>query len=608
INLAYAPSGIISDYDINKILYRLVKNPQGDYYEFSSDQSETLYQVSFTYFGNGKGDYRLKQTTNNGRVFEYVGAGLGDYSAVRKLPMPQASQVFSGNVEYALENGKVGADFSLSNYDINLFSSIDNHKNKGFAGRIFAQKTFQTKNWKGTPAFEFQHIGGRFHILDRINDVEFARDFNLAQEFSNRTQNRLIFSFLNQWSGRSFINYKMNYLSEQTTYKGLKNDLDFGWGKGKFQTKGNISYLSTDGEIQQTKFIRGNWQNELIGKKGSWVLGGSMEHNEKKIMQTQLYDTTSFSWKEIFAQKIIGDSTRTKLSAKIYFRDNDSIQNNRLENVNQILGFVAESNLIKTEKTQLSTLLHYRKFFNKNVNDNANQNFVIGNILYNQQLFRNGLRIQAFYELGNGQEAQREFQYIKVTDGQGVYKWTDYNGDGVQQIDEFETAEYLDLAQYIRVYTNTIRYLPSNKNKLQLAVFINPSSVLKSENQFLKRWNFNLSLLSQNSYFKGDKMLVANPFARETNQILKNQTFLATAQFHSTEVSGWNGNYRFSANNNIINANFSNEESLRKSHFLNLGYWFNKNLRADWENTFLAMENRSQLFATRNYNLQNIET
>ena len=54
---------------------------------------------------------------------------------------------------------------------------------------------------------------------------------------------------------------------------------------------------------------------------------------------------------------------------------------------------------------------------------------MIGNIQYNQQFFKNGMRLQSVYELGNGQEAQREFQYLKVTDGQGIYKWTDYNGD-----------------------------------------------------------------------------------------------------------------------------------------------------------------------------------
>ncbi len=607
-DLMYAPSGVVTAYDVNKILYKL--NSAGNFYEFSTDQNETLYQVSFTYFGVNKGDYKITQTTNNGRVFEYVGNNMGDYKAVRKLPSPQKSQVYSVNSEYLLKEGKIGADFSLSNYDLNLFSSKDAAQNMGYAWRVFGNKTFTKSKWKGTPSFEYQYIDKQFHILDRINDVEFSRDFNLVQEFSQRTQNRFTFSFLNKWNNKSTLNYRINYLDEQDTYKGIKNDLDFGWLTGKFFTKGNLSYLNTNATLQDTKFIRGGASTEFTGKKGSWAFGGSMEHNEKKYNDTQLMDVTSFSWKELFVQKKIGDSTRTKLLAKVYMRDNDSVRNNRLENMNNILGIMAESQLIKTEKTTLNALVHYRKFFyQSNEGDvSRNNDFVVGNILYNQQLFRNGMRLQAFYELGNGQEAQREFQYLKVTDGQGVYKWTDYNGDGIQQLDEFEIAEYSDLAQYIRIYTNSVRYIPSNKNKIQLALFVNPAIVFNSENGFLKRWNFNVSLNSQNSFYKKDKVLVLNPFEKNSDQILKNQNILASVQFNPTEKSGWNGNYRFITNDNLINANFSNEERQQTSHFVNVGYWFNKEFRVDWENSVHDLKNSSQLFATRDYRLNNMET
>ncbi len=609
-DLMYAPSGTVSEYDVNKILYQLIQNPNGNYYEFSTDETQTLHQVAFTYFGQNLGDYRLKQTTNNGRVFEYVGNNLGDYRAVRKLPAPQKSQVFSANTEILLNEGKIGADFSLSNYDVNLFSSKDSNQNTGYAGRIFGNKTFTKNNWKGTPSFEFQHINSQFHILDRINDVEFSRDFNLAQEFNHKTQNRLIFSFLNQWKNLSFLNYKINYLDEKNSYKGIKNDLDFGWLKGKFSTKGNFSYLDTKADFQNTKFVRAGIISEYSGQKGSWGIGGSMEHNVKNLNLTNELDVTSFSWKEIFVQKKIGDSARTKLMTRMYFRDNDSVRNNSLENMNHILGLMVESEIIKTEKTTLNALIHYRKFYyqNQGIAANFNQDFVVGNILYNQQLFRNGMRLQAFYELGNGQEAQREFQYIKVTDGQGIYKWTDYNGDGIQQLDEFEIAEYADLAQYIRIYTNTVNYIPSNKNKIQLALFVNPSVIFNSENGFLKRWNFNISLNSQNSFYKKEKVLVINPFEKNADQILKNQNFLASAQFNPTDKSGWNGNYRFIANDNLINANFSNEERSQTSHFLNIGYWFSKDFRIDWENSFHKIENASQLFKTRDYILNNVET
>lgn len=608
--LMYAPAGELTEYDVNKILYEKVPSASGEIYQFSTDKNAVLYQVAFTYFGANSGDYRLKQTTNNGRVFEYVGTNLGDYRAVRKLPSPQKSQVFSYNAEYLLNGGKIGADVSLSNYDVNLFSSKDSGQNFGYAARIFGNKTFTKNNWRGTPGFEFQHIDGRFHVLDRINNVEFARDFNLENEFSQRTQNRAIFTFYNLWKNQSFFNYKVNYLEEKNFYKGLKNDADFGWKTAKINTFGNISYLDTKSDVLDTKFLRGNVISELRQGKGTLSAGISAEHNEKKYTQNQLFDTTSFSWKEAFIQKKIGDSVRTKLLAKTYFRTNDSVQGNQLRRVNNIWGLNIESQIIKTEKTTLSAMAHYRKFFYKNGTgeERRNEDFLVGNILYNQQLFRNGMRLQAFYELGNGQEAQREFQYLKVTDGQGIYKWTDYNGDGAQQLDEFEVAEYADLAQYIRIYTNAQHYIPSNKNKLQLALFVNPAVVLNSENQFLKRWNFNVSLNSENSYYKKSRVLVLNPFEENDAQILKNQSFLAAVQFSQTDRSGWNGSYRFSDTQNILTANFSREERRQSANFLNFGYWFSKNLRADWENSLAHIENASQLFSSRNFILDNLET
>ncbi|PIE51005.1 MAG: hypothetical protein CSA38_00545 [Flavobacteriales bacterium] len=609
-DLMYAPSGVKTDYDVNKILYKKIINNNQFYYEYSTDENDTLYQVAFTYFGENKGDYRIKQTINNGRIFEYIGENNGDYKAVRKLTAPTKTQVISAQSEYQLHNGKVGFDFSLSNRDVNLFSSKNQRENIGYAGRIYAQKTFSKKDWKGSPSFEFQHINKQFHILDRINDVEFSRDFNLAQEFNQKTQNRLIFSFNNEFKKQSFLNYQFNYLEERKSYQGIKNQIDFAWKKGKFNTIGDFSYLKTKGETLNTQFVKGQVATELSQPKGKWSIGGSMEHNLKKINALNEYDTTSFSWKEVFLGKKIGDSARTYLDAKIYFRDNDSIRNNQLTDVNRLVGFQAKSEIIKTKNTQFNTLIHYRKFFYQvdNSASKFNQDFVIGNVEYRQKLWENGLRFQAFYELGNGQEALREFQYIKVTDGQGVYKWTDYNGDGVQQLDEFEVAEYSDLAQYIRVYTNATQYVPSNKNSLKLNLSIHPALIFKSKNKFLKRWDFNFSLYSQNSFFKKNKVLILNPFEKNKDQILKNQNFLALAKFKNTASSGWSISYRFNANNNLINANFSKEERMLNAHFVNIGYRFSKTLNFSWENSFQDIKNSSENFKSRDFTLHNFET
>lgn len=603
----YAASAKVVEYDANKILYRKITTSQGDYYEFSSDKNEVLYEVAFTHWGQGKGDYQLVQTTNNGRVFRYVGSGLGDYSAVRKLPTPQRSQVVSFHTEYELKNGKIGGDFSLSHYDVNLFSSKGNDENTGYAGRLFGQKSFAKGDWRGVYSFEYQRIDHRFHILDRLNDVEFSREFNLAQEFNKKTQNRFIFSFDNSWKN-AFLDYKINYLNEKNDYQGIRNEIKSGWKSKNINANADFSLLNTKSTDQKTEFLKGNILTEFLGKKGSWGIGGSIEHNIKRLNINSKYDTNSFSWKEIFLQKKIGDTATTKLLAKVYFRDNDSIRADRLQDFNRILGLVADAKIISNENTQLSALLHYRKFFYQqaDIAPQSNQDYVVGNLRYQQKWWAGGLRIQALYEVGNGQEAQRAFQYIKVTDGQGIYKWTDYNGDAVQQLDEFEVAEYSDLAQYIRIYTDTMRYLLSNKNKFEFSVFANPYIIFNSNNAFVKRWNFNFSVSMQNSFLKKEKIWAYNPF--EKGEILRNQNILLSILFNANEKSKLNGNYRYMNNQNLINANFSTEQSDRISHFLNIGYGFSKKIRLDFENSLGQRGHYSQLFSSRSYLIQSVET
>ena len=606
--LLYAPSATLTTYEPGKILYRKITDNTAEHFEYSTDPNTDLYQVAFTYFGNGKGDYRVRQTGVNGRIFEYVGPNAGDYRAVKKLVAPVRAQVYSFKGNYRISNGLIGGDFSYSNFDPNLYSSAGNKDNNGYAARIFAARTFKINNWTGTPSAEYQRISSAFYILDRINDVEFSRNFNLPLEFNHRTQDRVMFAMKNLWENKAALNVTSNYLREESYYRGLKNDADFFWNVGSFRLKGFGSMLNTRSEDLKTNFLKGSFSIEKNIQQAVISVGAATEKNDRDLVQLNKKDALSFAWREFFAESKWSDSLRTKLLTRVYYRENDSVRDNSLQHVNKILGVMLESQILQKTNASLSTRLHYRRFLFNDQQLSASPDFLIGNLTYQQNIKQGGLRIQAFYELANGQEPQREFQYLKVQDGKGIYKWTDYNADGQQQLDEFEVAEYADLAQYIRVYTTAVKYVASNKNKFQLSLALFPAQLLDSENKLLRRINLNTSISSQNSFLKNGRLVAFNPFEDNADLFLKNQNILASLQFNQTATSGWNGNYRFLNNQSVLNANFSREERTQKSHIVHLGYSFNDRFRVDWENAFHKIDSQSEQFSTRDYVLENKET
>src|SRR5690606_32126707 len=189
----------------------------------------------------------------------------------------------------------------------------------------------------------------------------------------------------------------------------------------------------------------------------------------------------------------------------------------------------------------------------------------------------------------------------KVTDGTGIYKWTDYNGDGLEQLDEFEIAEYQDEANYIRVYTNTIEYVKTNKNNFNLSLRLKPKELLNSENKFLGRWMLQGSLQSSNSLLKEGKTLEWNPFVESDKILSKMQSIRGSLNFNQGGQYKWSAGYTYSQQETQSFVFTGTESRDSKSHLLNAKY-------SPWENFYFLVEaenirtqSNSDLFESRRF-------
>lgn len=603
----YAPNAIVTEYDPNKILYKKLNLGQEEIYQYSTDSSEELYTLSFTYMGANKGNYKIVQLPVNGRVYEYVapidGILQGEYEPVTKLIPPQKTQVFSTHAEYRFNKGYMGINVALSNHDENTFSSIGNDKNNGFASRLYLNKNIDKKDWKSNLNLSHTFIQKNFHILERINEVEFDRDFNISQEFNGINQNKLSLGWQNSLYKKWEINYSLNYLEEENYYNGYKNDILVGYTNENTKVFSNISYLhSTQQDSIKSNFIKHITEfNHQIGDMKAGI-GYKGESNNVKNNLLSKYTLSSFNWNEMYATLTI-DSAKITTTLKLYARTDDSVRIGKLKNFTTSYGVIFNNHLIKSQNQNLYLDIHYRKVhYSKALFKNKkDENYILGSIRWNKTFLKKGLLLNSVYELSSGQEAQREFKYVKVTDGKGIYKWTDYNGNGIEEIDEFEVAEFSDQAQYIRVYTDNINYLKSNNNKFIFSLQIFPSRFLHSN--WWERITLQSSFQSISSYKKKNKTAELNPFSSK-DLLTQTQNFTSNLSFNRISVHKWTGTFQFMENNTtqFIFTGKDKRDNINLQTLLNYKPWNFWILAL--QNNFITDKSRSQLFATKRYTIE----
>ncbi|UZO82150.1 hypothetical protein NBT05_06670 [Aquimarina sp. ERC-38] len=607
-----APSSVADTFSENKILYRKEIRDNTEIFVFAETPQEDLFNVRFTLVGENQGNYILENLTAIRRIYRYVspinGVPQGSYAPVVRLVAPERLQtaVVKGSYQ-PTENTSIAFETAGSRNDRNLFSDTDDGDNNGFAGKLQLQHRLIQKDssWTLDTNTNLDYIDNRFQSIERIYAVEFNRDWNLPELTTGDQQ--FITSGFNLFHPKiGATQYAFQYLDFKDSYSGNRHLVtsDLQWKNFTFEL--NTSVLNSNSSVLNSTFFR--WYSGLTYNfKNKWIgTRIAAEDNQEIEKQTDIF--TPLSQKFVSQEYFMGIGDSLKVYAKVGYRHrvNDSLRNNSLQRVNTSSNYYLQSRPIASKNTQLSLYANYRELNSKDENT-SDEKTLTSRVLYNQQLFQNKVNLNTLFETSSGTLPQQEFTYVEVEPGQGTFTWIDYNNNNLQELNEFEIAQFTDQATYLRVLLPNQIFIKTNQNKFSQIVTLSPISWSGSKNKFRK---FLSHFYNQTTYLI-DRRNLRNTNSFKINLFSNDDELSLLSSFRNTLFFNrgkqhFTTNYTYLASENKNELITGSQENSTKSHEL----VFQHKIQESWvlENRVQQIETISaaENFDNRNYTLSGI--
>ena len=618
-SLMVAPSATQESFSENRILYRqdIINGEQ--VFVFSQNPEDELFSVRFTLVGANQGNYVLSNDNAVSNIFEYVapigGVPQGNYEPITQLVAPERLQIAVLNGQYK-PSDKTDVYFELagSKNDLNLFSNLDDNDNDGFAGKLTVkQKLIKTDSlWNLSALVDADFIQKNFRTIQRLYRAEFNRDWNLEDNRDDQGN----FNFGNQilltsglqlsHSKKGTANYNFEYLDYADNFNGSRHNLTTNLRLGDFNIFSNSSYLNNESTINRSTFLR-SFNRVVYGKGNKWAGAKiALEDNEQRVIATDSLTPLSQKFSAYEAFVGIGDSTKVFTEVGYIRRLNDSLRNNLVERVNASNTYYLKSRLVQNKNTNLQLFVNYRDLRAED-NTSEDEQSLNSRLNYNQKLFNNLILWNTSFETNSGTLPQQDFTYVEVEAGQGAYTWIDYNENGIQELNEFEIAQFADQGNYIRVLLPNQVFIRTHQNRLSQTLTINPVQWSKSENKTKK---FFSHFYNQTSYLIDRKVrrdgnnFNLNPFKEdEENQLALNNS-VRNVLFYNRGKQRYTTSYTFLTNTsrNLLSIGF--QENKLTNHQLNFNHKFATNWLANALASFGTDESLSENFANRNFNIE----
>lgn len=499
---------------------------------FSSQPDSAQYTATFSVTGEGNGNYILLNSTANGKVYKWVapigGIPQGNYEPVTLLVTPKKHQMATVGGEYLLSPKFVtGGEVSYSDNDLNTFSNIDNSDNQDLAFRAWIKTkepdTLKPDKWVPVFSMLYEQVNDNFIAIERFRPVEFERDWNITGKpiLTNQRLGQLTAGIAKNRNKR--LLYSFSAFHADTTYLGVKQDL-FSDFEGKlFKHTGIASALFSDGFNESTEFLRWRSRSQMKGKLFSPGVGFDAELNERNavLKDSLLVGSYLYHEWEIFVTQ--PDSVTDNFYLGYKQRSDYLPSDNSLNRYTFAENYSAsyEFNERKWGRALLSATYRRLEITNSGLTSMNPEETFLGRFEHTIRGLKGAITWDSFYETGSGLEQKKQFSYVEVAAGQGVYAYVgDLNENGLKDLNEFEISRFPDQARYIRVFTPTLEYIRTYSNQLSQSLLITPERVWlgkKGLKGMAARFANQTAFRVERKTTQGERSDQFNPFAGEVD-------------------------------------------------------------------------------------------
>lgn len=378
----------------------------------------------------------------------------------------------------------LSTEAAYTNNDINLLSTKDKANDDGYAFHAIYNKVLRLdtmqRGWSLSSTLGYEHVSKYFAPIERYRPVEFERDWNLINVQPETEQMGTLQLQLNRPSIGN-ITYQSKYFKRGEPYAAFNNALSSNLSVQKFRLVNTASYLTSKQDSSQTEYIRHH--TDLSRTFGKITLG-TIEEGERNrfFMSPDSLNAGSFQYQQLQFYTILSDTTKYSLRADVSRRNDFLVQAGTLKPSSVADNASLTLDLTKNPHHLLSLGGTYRKL---RITDSTlvflqPQESFLGRAQYRMTLLKGGVSSNTYFEVGTGQEQKKQYIYLEVPAGQGVYVWNDYNHNGVKELNEFEIAAFPQDANYVRIFLPTNDYVTVRSNQLNEVLSLTPESFIKS--------------------------------------------------------------------------------------------------------------------------------